>query len=105
MEFSCLYPRKNGLTLENYSMYGPGQVDQLVGTSSLYANVAGLMSNQGTYRSQPMIHKQEEHEINVSFSPILSLSKVNLKIKCKRENLHDDFSGCENNSTKFNTYS
>ena len=33
---------------------GPGQVAQLVGASSQYAEVAGSIPSQGIYRKQPM---------------------------------------------------
>ena len=36
---------------------GPVQVAQLVGVLSQYAKVVGLISSQGTYKNQSVMHK------------------------------------------------
>ena len=47
---------------------GPGLVAQLVRVSSQHAKLVASSPGQGTYKKQPMMHKQVEQQIHVSLS-------------------------------------
>lgn len=58
----------------------PWPVAQLVRGLSLHTKVSGLIPHRGTYKIQPINHKQAEQQINVSLflspHPLLSFSEI-----------------------------